>query len=154
MLIEALTALHDSALASGLRHGRWVYPIANTGHIVGIALLFGSIVPLDLRLAGAWPGIPRDALARVLVPVAITGLILAILTGFLLFSVQPVKYAGTALFQVKMALVLCGAVNALLLRRRANWAASWSAARLRVAGILSSAFWLATLVSGRMLGYI
>lgn len=153
MLVDLLAALHDTALATELRHGRWAYPIVNTGHIVGIALLFGGIAPLDLRLLGLWSSVPPEALARVLVPVAAAGGVLAIATGFLLFSVQPVKYAGTALFQVKMLFVLCGLINALLLRRLGIWARG-SRQRLRAGGTLSLGFWLAAIVCGRFLGYI
>jgi len=50
MLAETLTAIEQWPLAAALRSGRWSYAAVNGGHIIGIALLFGAIVPLDLRL--------------------------------------------------------------------------------------------------------
>lgn len=160
MVADILTAVQESGIASELRMSRWTYPGVNAGHILGLALLFGAILPLDLRLIGFWRSVPLASLARVLVPVAMTGLALAVITGALLFSVDAVKYAATRLFQVKMLLILGGIANALLLRRVEAWTArretagAAAAPRLRAAGGLSIALWLAAIVCGRMLGYI
>jgi hypothetical protein len=160
MLAEVLSALQDAALIGALRRSHWVYPIVNAGHIVGLALLFGAIVPLDLRLIGFWRRVPIGALARLLLPVAITGLSLAVLTGALLFSVSAVKYAGMMLFQAKLLLILAAVANALLLHRARAWAVHQGAElqgttpRLRLAGALSLGLWLAAIFAGRMIGYL
>ena len=70
MLVEWLTALQELAPVAALRSARWTYAAVNAGHITGIALLFGAIVPLDLRLMGCFRQVPIRTLARVLVPVA------------------------------------------------------------------------------------
>jgi hypothetical protein len=160
MLVEWLTALQDLPFVAELRNSRWSYAAVNASHIVGIALLFGAIVPLDLRLMGCWRSVPIRALARILVPVAASGLLLAVAAGALLFSIRAVQYAGTALFQVKLALILCAIANALLLRIATQWEASKDAAgvrpppRLRAAGALSITLWLSVIVCGRMLGFV
>ena len=44
-MLEALaTGLQASALSQALRGSVWLYPLVNTGHVLGIALLFGAIV--------------------------------------------------------------------------------------------------------------
>ncbi len=160
MLAEVLSALQDAALVGALRRSHWVYPLVNAGHIVGLALLFGAIVPLDLRLLGLWQRVSIGVLARLLLPVAIGGLMLAALTGALLFSVSAVKYAGLTLFRIKLLLILGAAVNALLLHRTVSWGIhhdgdlAGTTPRLQVAGALSLGLWLATIVAGRMLGYL
>jgi hypothetical protein len=160
MLTEWLTALEALAPVAALRSARWTYAAVNAGHITGIALLFGGIVPLDLRLMGCFRQVPIRALARVLVPVAVCGLLLAISAGFLLFSIRAVQYAGTALFQVKMALVACGIANALLLRKAAAWETAQHEAgavpppRLRAAGAASIVLWLSVIVCGRFVAFV
>ena len=160
MLFEWLTALQDLPFVVELRNARWSYAVVNASHIVGIALLFGAIVPLDARLMGYFRSISIAALARILVPVAATGLLLAVVAGFLLFSIRAVQYASTMLFQVKLALIVCGVANALLLRQAEQWEASAGVTgaapplRLRVAGALSISLWLAVIVCGRMLGFL
>lgn len=53
MLGQWLAALEATELARALRDSVWIYPLVNAGHILGVALLVGSIVPLDLRLLSA-----------------------------------------------------------------------------------------------------
>lgn len=149
MLAELLNAIEGSAIASSLRVARWGYAAVNAGHIVGIALLFGAIVPLDLRLMGFWRSVAVADLARVLVPVSAAGLVLAVATGALLFSVGATDYAAVPLFRIKLLLILAAVANALLLRRLAGPAPRWKAA-----GALSLGLWLATIACGRALGYL
>jgi hypothetical protein len=160
MVAEVLSAVQDALIVGALRRSHWVYPLVNAGHIVGLALLFGAIVPLDLRLIGFWPRVPIGPLARLLLPVAIAGLALAVPTGGLLFSVSAVKYVGMGVFQLKLLVILCALANALLLHRTSAWASHQDGAargttpRLRLAGILSIGCWLAAILAGRMLGYL
>jgi hypothetical protein len=160
MLVEWLTALQELAPVAALRSGRWSYAAVNAAHITGIAILFGAILPLDLRLMGCFRRVPIRTLARVLVPVAAAGLTLAIVMGLLLFSIRAVQYAGTTLFQIKMALVACGIANAVLLRKAAAWEAGRDSTadmpppRLRVAGALSIALWLSVIFCGRFVAFV
>ena len=160
MLADVLGALQDVALVEALRRSRWVYPLVNAGHIVGLALLFGAVVPLDLRLVGLWQRVPIGTMARTLLPVALGGLALAVVTGALLFSVSAVRYAGLTLFQIKLLLILGALANALLLHGSAAWGAyhygelMGTTPRLQLAGVLSLGLWLSTIVAGRMLGYL
>ena len=89
---------------------------------------------------------------------AIVGLGIALITGPLLFVVQPVDYAANPYFLIKLILVGCAVANALLLRLAPAWCARESGAdlagqRLRVAGMLSIILWLGALICGRMIGY-
>ena len=59
-------ALQASGLSEMLHASVWLYPLVNTGHLLGMALLFGAIVVLDLRLNGLWRQVPAALLARVL----------------------------------------------------------------------------------------
>ena len=161
MLFEALSALQQAEPVTALRASRWVYPLVNSAHIAGLSLLFGAIVPLDLRLLGAWPGVPLHHLARVLVPAAMAGLLLAAASGALLFSVSAATYAATPLFLVKLGLIAAAVANALLLRRSADWILAQipevtadPSRRLKTAGLLSLGLWLAVILCGRFLAYI
>jgi hypothetical protein len=161
MLMEFLAGLEGSALAAGLRGSKWVYPLVNAGHIAGIALLFGAIAGFDLRLMGAWPRVPLEALAKVLVPVAGTGLCVAAGFGSLLFIVKATEYAASSLFQAKMVLLAIGLANLLayrLLSRRLGWQAAGGAAAgsvplQRLLGAISLGVWLTVLILGRLVGY-
>ncbi len=153
MLDALLVAVEASAPAEWLRYSRWGYAGVNAAHILGLSLLVGSIAPLDLKLAGAWRQVPLDALARVLVPVAATGLVLALVTGVALFSIRATEYAALPLFLLKMVLVAAGGVHALAVHAGRGLLAASDPARRRI-GLTSLVLWLGILVCGRLLAFV
>lgn len=161
MLDSLLAAIDASALAVHLRHSTWLYPVVNAAHILGIALLVGGIAPVDAKLLGLWRTVPLAFFARTVLPFAIGGAVLAIVAGALLFSVQPADYAALPVFWLKMALVLAGIANAVLVHRSRAWHVQLTGggdtrapARLRVGGALSLLIWLSVLLLGRLLGFL
>lgn len=160
MIGEGLAALEATALAGALRDSVWVYPLINAAHILGVALLVGAVIPLDLRLLGAWRSVPLAPLWRVLTRTAGTGLALAIVCGSLLFITRATEYAASALFISKMMVVALGTANALALRvalpddgLRLLPSTGTPPGRLRLAGGVSLATWLTALTLGRLVGY-
>jgi hypothetical protein len=161
-MLDALAqALHDSSLSQTLRASIWLYPVVNTAHVLGIALLVGGIVPLDLRLAGCWRRVPIAPLARVLVTTATTGFALAVASGALLFATRPLDYVVLPLFGLKLTLALAAAINALLVLRSPQWSAvsqgeasaSPAGTPWRIAAGLSIVLWLSVVTAGRLIGY-
>lgn len=150
-----LAAVEGSGIAAFLRHGRWSYAAVNAVHIFGIALLVGSILPLDLRFLGLWRQVSIDALARVLVPTAATGLAIAVAAGLLLFSVRAQEYAGNPFLQAKLLLVAAGTSAALAIHAGHGW---WlrdaSDRRLAWHGAISIACWIAALACGRFIAFV
>ena len=154
MLAQALGALEKWPLIVALRESTLAYPLVNALHIVGVALLFGAIVPLDLRLAGWRREVgPIDGLSRLLLPVSVFGFLLAASAGLLLFATDARAYAASPLFRAKLVLIALALANALALRR-IDWrrpdAADW---RIAVAGVASILLWLGVLILGRLIGY-
>jgi uncharacterized membrane protein len=154
---DLLAGIEGSVLATALRGSTWVYPLVNAGHVIGIALLFGAIVPVDLRLIGAWRDVPLAVFLRVLVPVAAVGLVLAAVFGLLLFAANARDYAASGFFQAKMAMLALGVANALafhaLRRRHAPDDPDRDIPLQRSVGVASLAVWLAVIVLGRLIGY-
>lgn len=121
--------------------------------MLGIALLVGAIVVLDLRLLGLWRSVPVAALARPTVNVAATGLALALTTGVLLLTVQATEYVANPLLYVKFGAILVGLANLGLLRLAGDWTDDRLTGRRRWAGLLSLLAWLTALTAGRMIAY-
>lgn len=146
---ELAAALEATALAQFLKASRWVYPLVNAGHILGIALLIGSVVPMDLRLLGLRRRLGLDETVRLLRPVAVAGLVLAAGCGVLLFITQAGDYVQNVWFRAKLALVALAVANALWHLR----IAALPPARRRLSAAASLLLWPAALVSGRMIAF-
>lgn len=155
-----MAALEATALARELRDSVWVYPLVNAGHLAGVALLVGSILPLDLRLLGAWRSVALAPLWQVLTRTAAAGLILAITFGFLLFATRATEYIASGFFVAKMAIVVVATANAVSLHvlkplrvEGTSMAAGSPPGSARIAAGVSLFGWLAALTLGRLVGY-
>jgi hypothetical protein len=160
MFEQALVSVENLAFVSALRNSTLMYPVVNAGHILGVSLLVGGIVPLDLRLIGFWRTYPGMVFVDVLRITAAVGLALAVICGALLFATAAPDYARSPLFQAKIALVLLGVLNALTLGRvmtrrdiRSLPMESPMPLDLRAGGLLSLVVWISVLILGRLLGY-
>ncbi|MBX9457705.1 MAG: DUF2214 domain-containing protein [Rhizobium sp.] len=144
--------------AAFLRRNVTAYVFVNAAHILGISLLLGAILPLDLRLMGIIRVGTLSELVPLLMRVAATGLALASLTGLMLFSVKPAEYAGNPAFLIKMGLLALGMINVAALHRNVNWPMAKRGATpsvtLRLLAGLSFATWLAALLAGRWIGFV
>lgn len=152
--------LENTALAAGLRDSVWVYPLINAAHILGVALVVGSVVPLDLRLLGVWRALPVQPLWRVATRTAAWGFGLAASCGVLLFAARATEYVASPYFLAKMALLAVAAINAWLLARRVarhplglQDTTQPPSVSLRLAAALSLLVWVCVLVLGRLVGY-
>lgn len=157
-MIELFKELQSLPLSVFLRKSIWAYPLVNTLHLLGIALLFGSIAVLDLRLLGVWPRTRLDQLARVLSSTATAGLLLAVSAGALLFLVRAGDYAALWLFQLKMALLVLALANVALVIvspawRRVRLGEAAATPALRIGAATSLLLWFCVLVAGRLVGY-
>lgn len=135
-MIELLAGLEATALAEHLRQSRWTYPLVNAGHVAGIALIIGAVIPMDLRLLRLVGGPDPAATVAFLRPFAVAGLVLAASCGVLLFIAQASDYLGNPWFQAKMALLGLALANAALHLRLD----SAPPARQRLAAKVSLAF--------------
>ena len=150
-----LAAIEATAPAVYLRVSRLGYAAVSGAHVLGIALLIGAVLPLDLRLLGFWPKTSRESLFRILVPMAVIGLLIAAPTGLLLFSVRAQEYALVPYFQAKLALIAIGIVGALLIHHSHGLTLEGaSRTRLRLHAIASMTCWLGALACGRMIAFV
>jgi hypothetical protein len=154
-----LGALEASPLAQAMRHWLWLYPAVEIVHLVGIALLVGSVAMFDLRLLGCSKSMPIPALARHLLPWTWGALLLVVPSGLLMFSAHAADFVANRVFLLKMGLLLAAGVNAAAFHmgayaKVAGWerdAPAPGSARLHAAA--SFALWIAVIACGRLLAY-
>ncbi|KRD96257.1 hypothetical protein ASE63_11195 [Bosea sp. Root381] len=142
-----------------LQRSGTAYLFVNAAHILGIGLLVGAILPLDLRLAGLLRGAaPLAVLGPFLVRAAGFGLALALATGAWLFTVKPAEYAANPALLAKLSLLALALANIVFQHRGGKLAEalatqrpSW---RVRVSALASFTLWLCVLVAGRWIGFV
>ncbi len=157
-MIDILEWLSATTPAVALRRSGTRYMFVNAAHILAIGLLVGAILPLDLRLAGFFRKVPVDIVAPFLSRSAGVGLVLAIATGFCLFSVRAVEYAENPAFLAKLGLIAFGLLNLLTVHVGRGWktliATGVIRPSLRVSAALSVAIWIAAVLAGRWIGFL
>jgi hypothetical protein len=157
-LMELFTSLEQSAFGYTIRSSTLLYPFANVAHILGAILLVGPIVMLDLRLLGLSRRIPLRLMAQHLLPWAIFGLLIMLVSGFLLFTAEATAYAVNPVFQFKAVLIVAGILNAIVfeLLARRNWR-DWENYTVplgaKLMALLSLTIWLLVAISGRLIAY-
>ncbi len=154
-----LVALQESALGEAMRQSLLLYPAVEIVHLTGIALLVGSITALDLRLIGLRRFLPASGMARHLLPVSVCGFVLAAGSGSLLFATEAASLAFNPAFQLKLALIALGGINAAAFhlgpwRAVAGWEHAPPPPAARLGGALSILLWLGVLACGRMIAYL
>lgn len=138
--------------AQFLRRDIYAYPLVNALHILSLGVLVTTAMLMDFRVLGFGRRLELGATVATLRPVAIGAMCVAVLTGFLLFSVQPSSYAGNPVFVAKLALIASALANAgfFVLGRWHDRAQSRTARFSAVASIL---LWIAALFAGRAIAF-
>lgn len=141
-----------------LRDSGTAYLLVNAAHILGVGLLAGAILPLDLRLLGFFRQVPLGVIAPFLLRAAGTGVALAIVTGLWLFSVKPAEYVANSAFLWKVVLPAGALANVALQHGGRRFAASITRGEggsgARLTALCSMVLWLSVLVAGRWIGFV
>jgi hypothetical protein len=158
-----LGALEASALGQAMRQWLWLYPSVEIAHLLGIALLFGSIAVLDLRLLGVWKRVPVKPLAAQVLPWSAAAFLLIVPSGLLMFVAHAGDFIASPVFVLKMCLIMAAGVNAaafhaITLRTVDVWDAEEMRKlppppSARLAGAVSLAIWISVIACGRLLAY-
>jgi hypothetical protein len=85
----------------------WGYPLLETIHTIGMAMLIGSLGLINLRVLGYKPELPLIG-TRELLPLAWIGFTLNAISGSLLFTSDAVYFFSSYTFRIKMVLIVLG----------------------------------------------
>jgi len=150
-------ALEATAFATWVRTSGWAYPLVNLVHLLGLTLLIGPIGLLDLRLLGFGRRFALCDVSTALTPYAVTGLLLLIGSGVLLFSADASPLHRNLLLQIKLSCIVLALANALAFRRiwahRLNDWDRHPPLPGRLQALLSLLLWPAVGAFGRLLAY-
>ena len=128
------------------------YPALEVLHIVGIGLLVGNLVLLELRVWGLGGDLPVQPLARLALGLAVLGFALAGASGLLMFAAQAAELLANRAFVLKMGLLMLAGTNAAWFHGRGSLVRMDRTARLLT--LASTVIWLAVIVCGRSIAYV
>lgn len=144
-------------LSAEIRASTWQFAILEMIHLIGFAMLLGSLVLLDLRLLGfGMRKLQIAHLARELSPWTRTGLLTVFGSGIFLYFGEPMKLFGSPSFSVKMVLFFSAVVFQLTLFRHVTLGqgADSSPGLRRFLAVLSLMLWFGVGLAGRGIGFL
>jgi hypothetical protein len=149
MLTVVFRWIEASTLASAIRQSTWLYPFIEIIHIIGIVLVAGGAIFFDIQLLSTAKKQLIDN--RYLVVWSKRGLVLAILSGLLLFSTNAIALSTDLVFGLKLLLLLLAVINAWVFHMRVGLPAH--EATVRHHAIASIILWVSIISCGRLLAY-
>ena len=158
-MMELFTWLEQTAIADAIRTSRWMYPAFETGHYIGLSLLVGGIMLIDLRVLGFARTLPLKSMIGLL-PFVWVGFIVNVVTGSLLFIYGATGFGTNPAFWLKMTFMVLAGLNALafdLAVRRSSFdwvAADRPPAYVKTFETLSFGLWLCVVTTGRWMAYL
>jgi len=159
-LMQFFQSLESSAVADWIRTSFYAQPLISALHLFGLAMIFGTISIVDLRLLGI-PNTSRPftLVASELLKWTWLAFGLTLITGLLMFTTSAAAYYQNTPFRLKMLVLLLAGLNMLIfelltVRSVDKWnknARTPTAAK--IAGLLSLVFWISIICFGRWIGY-
>ncbi len=152
--------LEGSAPAEWMRVSLMSMPVVEAVHVLTAAVVFGTILIVDLRLLG-FPNVRRSftRIEHEVLRFTWGAFILSVITGTLMFAANATTYYGNTAFRLKMlALLLAGVNMAVFELVTKRGVATWDkdvvpAPAARFAGAASIAIWLAVLFIARWIAW-
>ena len=156
---EISQALYTTSISIGIRETAGVIPTTQSIHIIAIAVVVGSALVTDLRLAGVLATDETlQTVVRRYLPWMWAAIAVLLATGAILAVGEPNRVLANPLFWTKMALVALAFGLTLLFRypilhpqfrlERARWAAL-----AKPMAWMSLLIWIAVIFCGRWIAY-
>jgi len=161
MNIAALLAsLEASAPATTIRNSLYIFPLLEATHVFGLAMVFGTIAIIDLRLLGvASTHRPFTRMASEILKWTWAAFALTAATGVLMFTTNAGVYYHNVFFRTKMLMLVLAGINMLVFdltagRTTQQWDKSPSAPLAgKTAAALSLVIWITVIFLGRWIGF-
>jgi hypothetical protein len=144
-----------SWLGNAIRDSLWLFPVIEAVHLLGLCLLGGAVLLVDLRLLGV--GLRRQSIpeiAREAVPWLVASVTVTILTGIALFLSESVKCYYSTAFWVKITTLPFAILFTFLVRQRVAFRApDQPTGTTRIVGLASMGLWFVVAAAGRWIGF-
>ena len=148
----ALDALNRWAPVVWLRTDPYAYPTLEIVHLLGLALVFGTLWVVDLAIFGKLRFVEVNQLARQILPWTLAGFLIAAASGMTMFMSGVGDLIANPAFVAKMGLLCVAGANAAVLHARGPINPASIATRAQA--VMSILLWVAVIACGRWIGYL
>ena len=159
-MIDLIEWLSLTTWSVALRESLYMYPWIESAHVLFIAIFFGTLLFVDLRLTGyVFKELSITEMNKKILPLTIIGFVLMFVTGFLLFYAIPVRNYHNLFFRIKFFLIIIAGLNAFFFHRMMNnesktWDKdSFIPKKMKVSALASLVLWSLVIILGRMIAY-
>jgi len=147
---------YQTALGEEIRESIWLFPVIEAFHLVGLGVVIGAVLMVDLRLLGA--GLVKQPVAQLsaaVEPWLLGSLALMIASGTLLFLSEATKAYYSFPFWVKMTSLLLALLFTFTIRRRITRSGlTTDRPQLgRAIALISLSLWFGVAWGGRWIGF-
>ena len=157
---NTLQQIYDLPVSASIRESVNAFPVLESLHVLALAVVFGTILIVDLRLVGV-ASHRREAsrLIRELLPYTWVAFVVAVLTGVGMFMSNALSYAANTYFLLKMVALVVAGLNmawfhSTAYRRISEWDEALPPPRAaRFAGFTSLFTWMVVIFLGRWIGF-
>src|SRR5437870_9743324 len=155
-LLDLFGWLQYSRLITAMRGSPWFFPVIASIHLMGLALIGGAVLVVDLRLLGL--GLWRQPVAQVARDAErwlLVSLLVLLPTGILQFMCfAATKYYYLTAFWVKMAALSLALLFTFAVRRKVVMTdeARLNPVRTKLVAVVSLGLWSAVAIAGRLIG--
>lgn len=154
MILEIFQSIENSGMGEAIRDSKWLFPVIEAVHLLGLAVIGGAVLIVDLRLFGyGLRSQPVRQIARDAQPWLIGSLAVMLITGSLLFSSEATKCYYHEAFWVKMTSLALAILFTFTIRRRVTQANKIAPFWSKVVAIISVALWSGVGIGGRWIGF-
>ena len=144
-----------SWLSREIRASTWQFAIFEMIHLLGLTMVLGSLMVLDLRLFGiGMRRLKAAELARDLSVWMLSGLAVILVSGVLLFFGEPMKLYGSPSFYVKMGLLAAAILFQFTIFRGVASRGEASPILSKLASMVSLVLWFGVGLAGRGIGFL
>jgi hypothetical protein len=145
-----------TALGTAIRMSPWAFAIIESVHLLGLAVIGGAVLLVDLRMLGF--GLKDQAIAqiaRAAFPWLVGSLIVMLLTGVGLFLSEPMKCYASGAFWVKMISLGLAMLFTFTIRRKVTMADETRVRSIwfKLVALVSLTLWLGVGAGGRWIGF-
>ena len=154
-MIDFFRWCESTLIGRAIADSIWAFPILEAVHLLGLCMLGGALLVVDLRLLGVGlTAQPPARLARYARPWLVASVIVMVLTGVPLFLSEAIKAYYNTSFWVKMCTLPVALTFTFAVRERvARRAAEDPGVVGRIVGAVSLALWFTVAAAGRWIGF-